>query len=815
MTAAVVVWLGIQLLFLATPSHQQSSTLMQGEGIGQGNRILMSENGMFVLQFNSVGDTLLASMEQRNIYLGIWYDTNADYDLPPVWIANRNSPSNSQYAGFLTIDSKDGSLKILRYDDDHTYEIVIFAPGDAIYNHNYNSSLTLEDSGNLVLRRLNFDGSIKQILWQSFDHPTDTLVPGMKLGINHRNGHIWSMTSSRTQVSAAIGSFTFGIDPNDTSQLMIWQWGKPIWKFVIWNNVMNVSSNPLFDKLYNFSYVSNENETYIHYNVDRSAIFSPIFRINPDGGILEYMKQGGSIENIDCGSFRSYNFLEEGCMRSKLPECRISSNGEDYSFEFSSHSGIMGSQGFKYSEKDNNMTSMDCRQKCLQMCSCVAYATTNVDDTGCEIWDSTYGFKHVPTVLQGARLIYFVDHENKWWMWVTIGLGSAIIIPLFVCFCYMIWFIYKHKGNTKINLKRLFGLIEENLLPKTSNDTSRKHGDDENELQMFNFETIAVVTNYFSEINKVGEGGFGPVYKGNLMNGQQIAIKRLSKSSGQGFAEFRNEVVLIAKLQHTSLVRLLGLCIFGVEMILVYEYMPNKSLDFILFDEERKSMLDWKKRFHIIEGIAQGLLYLHKYSRLRVIHRDLKASNVLLDDEMNPKISDFGMARMFGIKQLETNTKRVVGTYGYMSPEYALHGVVSVKIDVFSFGVLLLEIVSGRKNNSFYRPDQQPITLIGHAWQLWKEGHILHLVDQTLGDINATNVIRCIHIGLLCVQDQANDRPTMCDVLAMLSNETLELLDPTQPAFFVGGDTNDLGKIHMNDENCSKNTITMSTMEAR
>ncbi|XP_010418086.1 PREDICTED: cysteine-rich receptor-like protein kinase 10 isoform X2 [Camelina sativa] len=298
------------------------------------------------------------------------------------------------------------------------------------------------------------------------------------------------------------------------------------------------------------------------------------------------------------------------------------------------------------------------------------------------------------------------------------------------------------------------------------------------------YRTIQYATSDFSARNRIGRGGFGEVYKGTFSNGTVVAVKRLSKTSRQGQEEFKNEVVVVAKLQHRNLVRLLGFCLEGEERILVYEFVPNKSLDKFLFDPSKQGELDWTRRYKIIGGIARGILYLHQDSHLTIIHRDLKASNILLDADMNPKISDFGMARIFGMDQSAENTNRIVGTYGYMAPEYAMQGQYSIKSDVYSFGVTVLEIISGKKNSSFYQIDGAH-DLLSYAWRLWRNGTSLDLVDPViLHNCQRDEVVRCIHIGLLCVQEDLVDRPTLSAIVLMLTSDIVTLPVPKEPGLF-------------------------------
>ncbi|KAL1216834.1 Cysteine-rich receptor-like protein kinase 10 [Cardamine amara subsp. amara] len=312
-------------------------------------------------------------------------------------------------------------------------------------------------------------------------------------------------------------------------------------------------------------------------------------------------------------------------------------------------------------------------------------------------------------------------------------------------------------------------------------DSTEDSGDSRDRGIFFDLQELEIATDFFSEKNRLGTGGFGPVYKGSVLSGEEIAVKKLSADSRQGSREFANEVKLLLRIQHKNLVSLLGCCFHGPEKMLVYEYLPNRSLDYFLFDKIKPGSLDWSHRWQIIIGVARGLLYLHEEAPIRIIHRDIKASNILLDNDLNPKISDFGLARLFLGDGTHTNTFKISGTYGYMAPEYALHGLLSVKSDVFSYGVLVLEIVSGRKNHNPCLGSEMA-DLLSYAWKMYQEGKIMELVDPSLAGVyNRDEAATCFIIGLLCCQQITSNRPDMNMVHQMLSSDSFDLPKPGRP----------------------------------
>ncbi|RID55151.1 hypothetical protein BRARA_G02430 [Brassica rapa] len=300
------------------------------------------------------------------------------------------------------------------------------------------------------------------------------------------------------------------------------------------------------------------------------------------------------------------------------------------------------------------------------------------------------------------------------------------------------------------------------------------------EQKVFTFQSLVSATKDFNPTHKLGEGGFGPVFKGRLPDGREIAVKKLSQASKQGDNEFVNEAKLLAKVQHRNVVNLWGYCTHGEDKLLVYEYVANESLDKVLFKSNRRSEIAWKLRFEIITGIARGLLYLHEDAPDCIIHRDIKAGNILLDDKWVPKIADFGMARLYQEDATHVNT-RIAGTNGYMAPEYVMQGVLSVKADVFSFGVVVLELISGQKNSSFSmrHADQ---TLLEWVYKLYKKGRTMEILDSEISASADPEQVRlCVQIGLLCVQGDPRKRPTMRRVSLLLSRKPGHLEEPEHP----------------------------------
>ncbi|XP_044497087.1 cold-responsive protein kinase 1-like [Mangifera indica] len=300
----------------------------------------------------------------------------------------------------------------------------------------------------------------------------------------------------------------------------------------------------------------------------------------------------------------------------------------------------------------------------------------------------------------------------------------------------------------------------------------------------FYYKELRSATEDFHVRNKIGRGGFGTVYKGVLQNGKQIAVKTLSAESKQGVHEFRNEVNTLSDVKHPNLVELLGCCIQGTKRILVYEYVENGSLDHVLLGSRNTNIkLDWKKRSAICVGIARGLAFLHEEVVPHIVHRDIKASNILLDEEFNPKIGDFGLAKLFP-DNITHITTRIAGTTGYLAPEYILGGQLTMKADVYSFGVLVLEIISARSSGKALWMDRSKL-LLEWAWQLYEEGKLLELVDSEMEDFPPEDVIRYMKVALFCTQGAANRRPKMSQVVEMLSkNIRLNEKELTAPGFF-------------------------------
>ncbi|XP_054778341.1 G-type lectin S-receptor-like serine/threonine-protein kinase At1g11330 [Prosopis cineraria] len=774
-----------------------------------------SSNNMFTLGFFS-------PQNSTNRYLGIWCMSESSI----VWVANRNNPLTDS-SGILTI-SENGNLVVLNGQRQVLWSTNVSQVAS-------NSSAQLLDSRNLVLT----DGITGVSVWQSFQHPGNTLLPYMKASTNKRTGKQVKLTSWKSASDPSYGEFSCSLEVRNVTEVFVWKENHPYFRTGPWDGAefLGVPRTDSINNKDGFQVTEDDVTVELYF----SYKYFVTFTLNPQGKIeqrlsnsqtnrLELMRMIGSSECDaygKCGPFGICNLQtspicsclrgfeprnkEEwerqkwtnGCVRREALQCERDTNDS----QVSKIDGFWRLERVKLPDDAQVSPSfseaiVDCQTACLKNCSCIAYAHER--NLGCMIW---YADLLDLQSLPGEEIDVYIrlayselgigKRKMTWPIMISVFIGPILITVSG-------YFLWKKCSNQKGEMQVQTPDITR-MMP-----LKQVHIPD---LSLFSLRKLETATNNFDISNKLGQGGFGPVYKGALEDGQEIAVKRLSRLSGQGMEEFINEVELISKLQHRNLVRLLGCCI--EEEILVYEYMPNRSLDTYIFDPLKQKSLDWEKRFTIIEGIARGLLYLHRDSRLRIIHRDLKASNILLDEKMNPKISDFGMAKLFRSSENQANTERIVGTYGYISPEYATEGLYSEKSDVFSFGVLLLEIISGRKNTSFYE-DAECFTLLGFAWKLWIDDNVMPLIDPQIYDPSFyKDILQCMHIGLLCVQELAKDRPTMACVMSMLHSEIMDIPLPNQPAFILRQTMSLAEEQTTKNGSCSINKVTISNIEGR
>ncbi|XP_074379038.1 G-type lectin S-receptor-like serine/threonine-protein kinase At4g27290 isoform X1 [Apium graveolens] len=787
-----------------------ADTITADQTVSDGNTII-SARGEFEMGFFS------PKGRPQNRYFGIWYKKISTGTV--IWVANRETPIVNN-SGLIRVSNKG---------------IMVGTNNSMIWSSNYSTTVKnpvaqLLDTGNLVFRDEN---EPENFIWQSFDYPVNNLLPGMKFGVDLARGINRYFTSWKSDDDPAPGSYFHELDVNGYPQFLLWK-DSVLWfrtgPFVgsRYSGIPSLKPNDI----YTSNFFMTRTQIYYISNLVNSSE-SPITRfvITPTGDSLRLIwnkqKQEWTVylaaQVSDCdryGYCGTYGF----CNTYKSPRCEcmkgfhpsVPDNWADADWSGGCSRTVQlncepGGDGFlkyagvklpdtRWSWYNKSMNLEECRRACLGNCNCTAYSNTDIRNggSGCLLWLG--GLIDVRGYSEDGQDLYVrlaSSEINKNKNSRQSKKLKIVLVPVFAILTLLLslflWFAYRRRklnraGKVKVNARQ------------------------DLDLPLFDVLQIANATDNFSFTNKLGEGGFGSVYKGMLEEGQEIAVKRLSKDSRQGVDEFMNEVSCIAKLQHRNLVRLLGCSIEEGERLLIYEYLPNKSLDSFIFDKEMRQSLNWTMRYNIINGIAKGLLYLHQDSRLRIIHRDLKASNILLDHEMNPKISDFGLARIFGESETQASTTRVVGTYGYMPPEYAIDGNFSVKSDVYSFGVLLLEIISGESNRGFDHPDTN-LNLIGHVWRSYNESNLKEVVDSgMLQSSNEHQVFRAIEIGLLCVQEYPEDRPTMSSTFQMLTSYH-ELPSPKQPGFFSHR------RKHRQTEDSSKsstlNTITVSFVGPR
>ncbi|XP_052206638.1 G-type lectin S-receptor-like serine/threonine-protein kinase At2g19130 isoform X2 [Diospyros lotus] len=749
-----------------------------------GDQTIVSAGGNFELGFYAPGNP-------SKYYICMWYKKVSTRTV--AWVANRESPVSDNRSSQLKII--DGNLVLL-----NERKLQVWSTNQSSTTSN-SVVAVLGDDGNLVLREGSKSDSTEPI-WQSFDHPTDTWLPGAKISYNWVTKTHQRLTSWKNSEDPAPGLFSLSLDANKSEYLIRRNGTEPYWTSGPWNG-QTFSSVPELKNIirykYNFSFIHNKNESYFTYFIDDPSIISR-FIMDTSGQVkgvtwvenskawnLFWSQPQRQCEVYDlCGAFGTCDEIIKqacSCLKGFRPR-------SDSDWKLNDHSGgcVRNSQlqcetsGAANKERDRfwkypDMNSpenaqtvavgseAECETSCLGNCSCTAYA---YDSNACSIWIGE--LVNVKLLSGNGKTLYiklaaseFSSSKNNKGTIIGAVAGSIVVIALLGVVFAVFWRRQRRSvGSTKAA---------------------------EGSLIAFGYRDLQHATKNFSE--KLGGGGFGSVFKGTLPDSTVVAVKKL-ESIIQGEKQFRTEVSTIGTIQHINLVWLRGFCSEGNRKLVVYDYMQNGSLNSHLFHEKDEKVLDWKTRYQIVLGTARGLAYLHEKCRDCIIHCDIKPENILLDVEFCPKVADFGLAKLMG-REFSRVLTTVRGTRGYLAPEWISGVAITSKADVFSYGMMLFEVVSGRRNSGHTEEGKQKFFPTWAANVVVEGGDVLDLLDPRLDkNADAGELRRICRVACWCIQDNENHRPTMGQVVQILEG-ILDVNPPPVPRslqFFVDNQEN-------------------------
>ncbi|OWM90979.1 G-type lectin S-receptor-like serine/threonine-protein kinase At2g19130 [Punica granatum] len=732
-----------------------------------GDQTLVSSGGNFKLGFFRPGNS-------SYWYVGILYNK---VSVPTVaWVANREKPIFDRFSAQLKIS--DGNLVIVNGSQSPVWSTNLTSPCSS------SVKAVLRDDGNFAL----MDGpNSSQIIWQSFDHLANTWLPGAKLGINKRTNTSQLLTSWKNHEDAAPGPFSLRLQPSSEYYIW-WKMSEHYWTSGPWDpkaRIFSLVPEMLRNYIYNFSYVDNENESYFTYSVYNNSIQSR-FIMDFSGQVkhltwLEGTKQWNLFKSEPrqmcevyglCGPFgvcseSTDNFCQ--CLHGFTQTSPNEWNLSDWSGGCRRTTNLnCGNNTTVNSQKDRFHTlsymnppddpqtpevgsEKQCEAACLDHCNCTAYA---YEGSTCSIWmgDLFNVQQYNPGDSNGKTLYLRLaasevpDSPKKNNTGAIAGSVGAAVVALLVIVLLGAWRWRSRGGRTKSA---------------------------EGSLLAFGYRDLQAATKNFSE--RLGGGGFGSVFKGTLPDSTIVAVKKL-ESVSQGEKQFRTEVSTIGTIQHVNIVRLRGFCSEGNKKLLVYDYMQNGSIDAHLFSQESK-VLDWNTRYQIALGTARGLTYLHEKCRDCIIHCDIKPENILLDMEFCPKVADFGLAKLMG-REFSRVLTTMRGTRGYLAPEWISGVAITAKADVYSYGMMLFEFVSGKRNSEQSDDGKVHFFPTWAAKKLTEGGDLLELLDPRLGrDADMEKLTRVCRVACWCVQDEERDRPSMGQVVQILEG----VLDVNMP----------------------------------